>query len=79
MKKLQELCAATALLFVLSVSVLAGNIHTPGVATPPPPPPEAATMTAANETSSGGEVTAIESETLFTEITVSLLQLLSVF
>ena len=44
MKKLQQLCAATTLLFVLSLSALAGNIHT-NVVPPPPPPPASATAT----------------------------------
>jgi hypothetical protein len=45
MKKLQQLCAATALVFVLSLSALGGIIHT-DKAPPPPPPPQSATATA---------------------------------
>jgi hypothetical protein len=74
MKKLQQLCAATTLLFVLSLSALAGNIHT-NVVDPPPPPPESATTTESGLSSTD---TATESNTLLTEITLSLLQLLSV-
>jgi hypothetical protein len=78
MKKLQQLCAATTLLLVLSLSALAGNIHTDAVPSPPPPP-ASATATEPGEIGTGGAESAIESETLLTEITLSLLQLLSVF
>jgi hypothetical protein len=78
MKKVQNLCAATALLLVLSISALAGHIHTDAVP-PPPPPPATTTAAEQDETISGVQESAIESETLFTEIAVSLLQLLSVF
>jgi hypothetical protein len=81
MKKLQQLCAATTLLFVLSVSVLAGNIHT-NVVNPPPPPPEAATTTEpghiGTDATTDSTQNLIESGSLVTEITLSLLQLLSV-
>jgi hypothetical protein len=79
MKKLQNLCAACALLFVLSVSVPAGNIHTDFV--PPPPPPPPASAMAAEPVESGTVVTqaTVESDSLVTKITLSLLQLLSVF
>jgi hypothetical protein len=76
MKKLQQLCAATTLLFVLSLSVLAGNIHT-NVVDPPPPPPEAATTTEPELSSPDTTTGSNESNTLITEITLSLLQLLS--
>ena len=78
MKKLRKLCAATVLLFVLSLSALAGTIHTNAVPEPTPTPP-AATASEPDETSTGGDESALEFESLFTEITVSLLQLLSVF
>ena len=78
MKKLQQLCAATTLLFVLSLSALAGNIHT-NVVEPPPPPPTSATATEPDGNTTHGTQTPVESETLITEITLSLLQLLSVF
>jgi len=82
MKRIQEVCAATMLLFVLTGSVLAGHITTDAVP-PPPTPPASATATApghitTDATSSGTEST-IESEPLLTELTLSLLQLLSVF
>lgn len=44
MKRIQELCAATMLMLVLSLSALAGEIHTNAVP-PPPPPPASATAT----------------------------------
>lgn len=77
MKKLQQLCAATMLLFVLSLSALAGNIHT-NVVDPPPPPPESATTTESGLSSTDIATDSNEANTLFTEITLSLLQLLSV-
>ena len=83
MKHLQKLCAAVALLVVLSFSARAGEITTWGVAPPPPPPPASATATEPGDittdaTGNGTEST-IESETLLTELTFSLLQVLSVF
>ena len=79
MKKLQQLCAATALLFVLSLSAFGGNIHTDAVP-PPPPPPDAVTATTdAGEISTNVTGSSVESETLIVEITLNILQLLSVF
>ena len=83
MKHLQKLCAAVTLLVVLSFSARAGEITTWGVAPPPPPPPASATATEPGDittdaTGTGTEST-IESETLLTELTLSLLQLLTVF
>jgi hypothetical protein len=81
MKRLQQLCAATTLLCVLSVSALAGNIHTNAV-DPPPPPPESATITEpghiGTDATTDPTQNLIESNTLVAEITLSLLQLLSV-
>ena len=77
MKRIQELCAATTLLFVLSLSTLAGEIHTNAVP-PPPPPPTTATATEQDEATTDGTQSASEYETLITEITLSILQLLSV-
>jgi len=78
MKKLQELCAAMTLLVVLSVSALAGEIST-GVVSPPPPPPSAsATATELGEITTGETESALEAESLLSEITLSFLQLLSV-
>ena len=77
MKKLQQLCAATLLLCVLSLSAFAGNIHT-NVVSPPPPPPESATTTESGLSSTDTATDPNESNTLITEITLSLLQLLSV-
>lgn len=76
MKKLQQLCAVTSLLFVLSVSSLAGNIHTDAVS---PPPPASTTATEPDGDTTDGTQSTVESETLITEITLSLLQLLTVF
>lgn len=78
MKRIQELCAAATLIFVLSLSTLAGNIHTNAVDPPPPPPPASATVTEPEGATTDGTQSASEYETLITEIALSLLQLLSV-
>jgi hypothetical protein len=78
MKKLQQLCAAAALVLVLTLSALGGNIHTDAVP-PPPPPPDSVTATEAGEISTGATGSTVESETLIAEITLNILQLLSVF
>jgi hypothetical protein len=77
MKKIRGLCAATTLLIVLSVSVVAGDISTNAV--PPPPPPASATATEPGHITTAETESTIESETLIAEITLSLLQLLAVF
>jgi hypothetical protein len=76
MTTLRKLCAATTLLFALSLPALAGTIHTDFVP-PPPPPPASATAAEPNEVPVTD--TASETESLITEITLSFLQLLSVF
>jgi hypothetical protein len=76
MKKLQQLCRVTTLLFVLSLSASAGDIHT-DVVSPPPPPSTSAIATEPDNTVDATQ-SLVESETLITEITLSLLQLLSV-
>jgi len=77
MKKLKQLCAATTLLFVLSLPALAGEIHT-NVVAPPPPPPASATASEPGDVTTNATESSIESETLITELTLSLLQLLLV-
>jgi hypothetical protein len=74
MKRIQKLCAATMLLLVLTGSVLAGHITTDRVP-PPPPPPASAMVAETDETTTDGIA---ESESVLTEITLSLLQLLFV-
>lgn len=78
MNYLRQLCAAVALLFVLSLPARAGEITIWGIAppTPPPPVPASASVTTPGEMTTWGAYA--ESETLATEITVSILQLLSV-
>jgi hypothetical protein len=76
MKKIQELAAALTLLVLLSTSALAGEMSTNVV--PPPPPPASVTATAPGEIPTGAPASAVDSDTLLTEITLSLLQLLSV-
>jgi len=78
MKKLQQLCAATTLLFVLSLSALAGTIHTEAVPPPPPPPTASATATKPDGNTTDGAQSPVESQTLIAEITLSLFQLLTV-
>jgi hypothetical protein len=77
MKKLREICAAAALLIILSLPALGGHIHTDAVPPPPPPPPDSARTIGVAEPS--GSSAESEIEILLTEIIVSTLQLLSVF
>ena len=76
MKKLREICAAAALLIILSLPAMGGHIHTNAVP-PPPPPPDSALSIDVGEPSGGS--TESEVDTLLTEFIVSTLQLLSVF
>src|ERR1700741_214647 len=77
MKKIQKLCAAAMLLLVLTGSVLAGHITTDAVP-PPPPPPASAMVAETDKTTTDGMQTVAESESVLTEIALSLLQFLSV-
>ncbi len=79
MKKIQKLCAAMTLLIFVSVSALAGEITT-GVVSPPPPPPASATVAEPSQIGTDAATVPMQSEprTLFAEITLSVLQLLSV-
>lgn len=80
MKKIQELCVALTLLFVLTGSAVAGHIGTDAVPPPPPPPDASAIIAEPDNTATDGTVSPIaQSEFLVTEITLGLLQLLSVF
>ena len=80
MNHVRKLCAAVTLLVVLSLSARAGEMTTWGVAPPPPPPPPAsATAAEPDAVKSDGTTSSLESETLVAEITMSILQLLSVF
>lgn len=79
MTTLRKLCAATMLLIALSLPALAGTIHTDFVPPPPPPPPASATAGEPNETTVPVTDTTSETESLITELTLSFLQLLSVF
>jgi hypothetical protein len=81
MNKVQKLCAATVLLFVLTGSAVAGHIGTDAVP-PPPPPPDASATTepghiGTDRTTDSTETT-VETDTLVTEIALSLLRLLAV-
>jgi hypothetical protein len=78
MKKIQKLCAAIMLLVALTSSALAGHIGTDAVPPPPPPPAESATVAELDQTATDATQNQLESETLISEITLSLLQLLSV-
>lgn len=79
MKHLRKLSAAALLLSVLSLSARAGEITTWGVAPPPPPPPASITATDLGEMTTWGAQSSLESESLLTELTLSVYQLLSVF
>jgi hypothetical protein len=50
MKTLRQTCAATILMLVLAVSIVAGEIDCPGVVSPPPPPPTSTTTTSTTTT-----------------------------
>ena len=80
MKKLQALCAAIMLVIALSVSAQAGEITT-GAVSPPPPPPASAMATEPGHIGTDATVDPtqnfVQSETLVSELTLSLLQLLS--
>lgn len=78
MKTLRSFYAAATLILVLSLPTMAGDITTWGVA-PPPPPPASATATEPGDIPTWGTESSSESEPLLTEITLSILQLLSVF
>jgi hypothetical protein len=79
MTTFRKLCAATTLLFALSLPALAGTIHTDFVPPPPPPPPSSAMAVEPNEKTVPVTETTSETDSLITEITLSVLQLLSVF
>ncbi len=80
MKRIKQLSMAGIITVVLAITTFAGEIHT-GVAAPPPPPPQAAySATEPSDISGVGEILIpIAPSGLATEITLSLLQLLSVF
>ena len=78
MKTLRSFCAAATLILILSLPTMAGDITVWGVV-PPPPPPASVTATEPGDITTGGTQSSLESETLVTEITLSILQLLSVF
>ena len=71
MKTLRNLGAVTTLIMVLSITTMAGEITTWVVS--PPQPPASATATDANDITTTGTQNTIESQTLFTEITLRLL------
>ena len=50
MKTLRQTFAATILMLVLALSIVAGEIDCPGVVSPPPPPPPTTTTTTTNVT-----------------------------
>ena len=77
MKTLRSFCAAASLILMLSLPTMAGDIPIWGIA--PPPPPASATATEPGDIPAGGTQSSFESEALVTEITLSFLQLLSVF
>lgn len=80
MKKLQELCTALVLVFVLTGSAMAGHIGTDAVPPPPPPPDASAVIAEPDDIPTDRTVCPIaESESLVSEITLGLLRLLSLF
>ena len=80
MKNVQKLCAAVTLIFLLSLPTVAGEITTMAVPPPPSPPPSAsAIVSEPNDVRSDEIPGASESDSLITEATLTILQLLSVF
>ena len=81
MKTLRTLCAVVALILMLSLPAMAGDIPIWGIAPPPPPPPASATATEPGDIPTWETQGSVESATQgsLTEITLSILQLLSVF
>ena len=79
MKTLRSLCVAATLILMLSLPAMAGDMTTWGVAPPPPPPPASATATAPGDIPTWGTQSSLESESVVTEIALSVLQLLSAF
>lgn len=78
MKNVQNFCAAVTLMFLLSLPMVAGEITT--MAVPPTPPPSAsAIVSEPNDIRSDEIPSASESDSLITEVTLTILQLLSVF
>jgi len=78
MKKIRAICAVLMLLTMLSFSAMGGHIHTNAVPTPTPSP-ESATAWESGETRTDTAEGATVSDNLLAEITVNILQLLSVF
>ena len=77
MKKLRKLSTAATLVFVLSVSTLAGDISTGAPSPQHITPPDASTATNTGDISTGARE--LKSSPLIVEISLNLLQLLSVF
>ncbi len=78
MNKLQKLGAAITLVLLLSVPIAAGDIHT-GIVSPPPPPPMSGLRTNADAMDKAQTAESLETDSLVTEITLSLLQLLALY
>lgn len=77
MTTFRKLCAPITLLVALSISALAGTIHTDAV--PPPPPPPALVMAVQpKESTAPLAKTASTTVSFITEITLSFVQLFSV-
>jgi len=75
MNNFQKLCAAVTLTFALFLPVMAGEITT--MAVPPPPP---SNSTVATEPNVSNEIQSpSESDILISNVTLTILQLLSVF
>lgn len=80
MKTLRSFCAAATLILMLSLPAMAGDMTTWVVSPPPPPPPRPASATATEpgDIPSWGTQSSLESGPLLSEITLSILRLLSV-
>lgn len=79
MKTLRSLCAAATLILMLSLPAMAGDIPIWGIAQPSPMPPPASATTKPGDIPTWQTQSSLESESLLTEITLSVWQLLAVF
>ncbi len=77
MKRLKQFSIAILLSLAFTVSVPAGEIQI-GKTPPPPPPPSSAVAVEPSDTSAGETQSPSESDSLITEITLAVLQLLTV-
>ena len=72
MNKLRQMVAVAALSLILTVSAVAGTIHSPGVVDPPPPPPSEE-----ESTSTTTATTSTTTDSVTTDVILTILSLIS--